>query len=108
MPTFKHKRPVADRTKSTTIFIERAKKRVTSLQEDVVKAQAVVAQAQEKLAKEEALLREGEHRLQVVQQEESNKMDHQEVPPTLPCNFAQEMAQLRACVVDFPAGVSER
>ena len=44
-------RPVADRIKHTNIFIERARKRVSSLQEDVKKAQAVVALAQEKLAR---------------------------------------------------------
>ena len=38
-------RPVADRIKHTTIFIERAKKRVASLQQDVTNAQAAVVQA---------------------------------------------------------------
>ena len=60
-------RPVADRIKHTNIFIERAKKRVHALQEDVKMAQAAVVVAQEKLAKEEVLLREGEVRLQALQ-----------------------------------------
>ena len=94
-------RPVADRIKHTNIFIERARKRVCSLQEDVKKAQAVVAVAQEKLAQEELMLREGEVRLQALQQEEATRMDCQEVPPTIPCNFAQELAQLRACVAEL-------
>ena len=94
-------RPVADRINHTNIFIERAKKRVNTFQEDVKIAQAAVVVAQEKLAKEEVLLREGEGRLQALQQEEANGMDCQEVPPTVPCNFAQELAQLRACVVEL-------
>ena len=59
---------MADRIKHTNIFIERAKKRVHALQ-DVKMAQAAVVVAQEKLAKEEVLLREGEGRLQALQQE---------------------------------------
>ena len=94
-------RPVADRIKHTNIFIERAKKRVHALQEDVKMAQAAVVVAQEKLAKEEVLLREGEDRLQALQQEEVNGMDCQEVPPTVPCNFAEELVQLRACVLEL-------
>ena len=54
-------RPVADRIKHTNIFIERAKKRVHALQEDVKMAQAAVVVAQEKLAKEEVLLRQNWH-----------------------------------------------
>ena len=92
-------RPVADRIKHTNICIERAKKRVHAFQEDVKMAQAAVVVAQEKLAKEEVLLREGEGRLQALQQEEANGMDCQEVPPTVPCNFAEELVQLRACVL---------
>ena len=80
---------MADRIKHTNIFIERTRKRVSSLQEDVKKAQAVVVLAQEKLAQEELMLREGEVRLQALQQEEAYRMDCQEVPPTIPCNFAQ-------------------
>ena len=78
-------------------FHREVKKRVYAFQEDVKMAQV----AQEKLAKEEVLLREGEGRLQALQQEEANGMDCQEVPPTVPCNFAQEFAQLRACVFEL-------
>ena len=77
--------------KHTNIFIERAKKRVSSFQEDVKKAQAAVVFAQEKLAQEEVLLRKGEIRFQALQ-EETNRMECQEVPPTVPCNFARELA----------------
>ena len=93
-------RPVADRIKHTNIFIERAKKRVRAFQEEVEMAQAAVLVAQEKLAKEEVSLREGEGRLQALQQEEANGMDCQEVPPTVPCNFAEELVRLRACVFE--------
>ena len=96
-----HDRPVADRIKHTNIFIERAKKRVASFQQDVTNAQAAVVQAQEKLAEEEALLRDGEVRLQVLMHEESNQMECQDVPPTVSCNFASELAQLRACVAEL-------
>ena len=94
-------RPVADRIKHTNIFIERAKKRVASFQQDVTNAQAAVVQAQEKSAKEVALLRDGEVRLQVFIHEESNPMECQDVTPTVPCNFASELAQLRACVAEL-------
>ena len=47
------------------------------------------------------MLREGEVRLQALQQEEATRMDCQEVPPTIPCNSAQELAQLRACVAEL-------
>ena len=40
-------------------------------------------------------------RLQALQQEEANGMDCQEVPPTVLCNFAQELAQLRGCVLEW-------
>ena len=93
--------PVMDRIKHTNIFIERAKKRVVAFQQDVTNAQAAVVQAQEKLAKEEALLRDGEVRLQALMHEASNLMECQDVPPTVPCNFASELAQLRACVAEL-------
>ena len=40
----------------------------------------------------------GKGRLQVLQQEEANGMDCQDIPPTIPCNFAQELVQLRTCM----------
>ena len=33
--------------------------------------------------------------------EESNQMECQDVPPTVPCIFASELAQLRACVAEL-------
>ena len=73
------------------IFIERVKKRVVAFQQDVTNAQAAVVQAQEKLAMEEALLRDGEVRLQALMHEASNPMECQDVPPTI-----DEIAQLKA------------
>ena len=92
-------RPVEDRIAGTKMFIERSKKRIITLQEAVVKAQAAVVEAQAKLVAEEEALRDGEQRLVTLDREASCLP--QQPPPTVPADFAQELAQLRASVQEL-------
>ena len=90
-------RPVDDRIKATKMFIERSRKRVDSVGEEVTKAQEAVLEAQAKLTKEEEALEDGLKRLNSLQQE-ADGLPEQPPPPTAPADFARELAKLRACV----------
>ena len=93
-------RPVDERIESTKLFIERAKKRVLSCQEEVAKAQAVLREAEAKVLTEEDSLREGESRLTALQLEAQRVQER--IPlPTAPADFAQELAELRVCVAEL-------
>ena len=83
-------RPVEERIESTKLFIERAKKRVTSCQEDVAKAQAVLREAEAKVLTEEDSLREGESRLAALQ------LEAQRVQERIHCT-----RRLRVCVAEL-------
>ena len=90
-------RPVDDRINSTKMFIERSRKRVDSVGEEVTKAQEAVLEAQAKLTKEEEALEDGLKRLNSLQQE-ADGLPEQPPPPAAPADFARELAKLRACV----------
>ena len=90
-------RPVHDRTKATKMFIERSRKRVDSVREEITKAQAAVLEAQAKLTKEEEALEDGLKRLNSLQHE-ADGLSEQGPPPTVPADFAREWAELRTCV----------
>ena len=81
-------------------FIERARKRVTTALEDVEKAKAALAKEETKWLYESALLTDGERRLTVLEQE-ANEMVEDPIPPIVPADFFQEMAQLRASVAEL-------
>ena len=88
-------RPVDDRIKATKMFIERSRKRVHSVREEITKAQEVVLEAQAKLTKEEEALEGGLKRLNSLQ----DGLSEQPPPPlAAPADFAREVAELRACV----------
>ena len=88
---------VDDRIKATKMFIERSRKRVDSVREEITKAQEAVLEAQAKLAKEEEALEDGLKRLNSLQQE-ADGLSEQPPPPAAPADFARELAELRACV----------
>ena len=89
-------RPDADRIASSKVFIERAKKRIAAGLEEVSLAQEALTMAQAKLQSEEYGLAEAEARLATLLIEESN--GEAVPPPTVPADFAQELAELRASV----------
>ena len=93
-------RPVEERIASSKVFIERAKKRIGICQEEVARAQQVLSKAQAKLQSEEQGLAEGEARLADLIAE-SERSREERVPPTMPANFARELAELRACVQEL-------
>ena len=90
-------RPVEDRIKATKMFIERSRKRVDSVREEITKAQEAVLEGQAKLTKEEEALEDGLKRLNSLQQQ-AHGLSEQPPPPTAPADFARELAELRACV----------
>lgn len=94
-----HVRPVDERIASSKTFIERAKKRIGCCRDDLARAQDALAQAQAKLQSEEQSLAEGEARLAALIAESEGLRE--EVPPTMPANFAHELAELRACVQEL-------
>ena len=89
-------RPVADRIASSKVFIERAKKRITTGREEVSQVLEALTSAQAKLQSDEHGLADAEARLATLLMEESNGMAAP--PPTVPADFAQELAELRTCV----------
>ena len=91
-------RPVDDRIKATKMFIERWRKRVDSVREEITKAQEAVLEAQaKKLTQEEEALEDGLKRLNSLQKE-ADGLSEQPPPPTAFADFARELAELRACV----------
>ena len=56
-----------------------------------------MSEAQAKLTKEEEALEHGLKRLNSLQQE-ADGLSEQPPPPTVPADFARELAELRACV----------
>ena len=94
-----HVLPVDEHIASSKTFIERAKKRIGGCREDVVQAQDALAQAQAKLQPEEQALAEGEARLAALFAESEGLRE--ELPPTMPANFAHELAELQACVQEL-------
>ena len=92
-------RPVDERIASTRTFLERAPMRIGSCREEVARAQEVLTQAQAKLQSEEQALVEGEARLAALTAE--SVAPREDVPPTVPANFAHELAELRACVQEL-------
>ena len=92
-------RPVDERTASTRTFLERAQKRIGPCREEVARAQEVLTQAQAKLQSEEQALVEGEARLAALTAE--SVAPREDVPPTVPANFAHELVELRACVQEL-------
>ena len=79
------------------MFIERSRKRVDSVREEITKAQAAVLEAPAKLTKEEEALEDDLKRLSALQQE-ADGLSQQQPPPTAAAGFAKELAELRACV----------
>ena len=73
---------IASRTK---MFIERSRKRVDSVREEITMAQ------------EAKRLEDGSKRLNSLEQE-ADGLSEQPPPPTAPADFARELAELRACV----------
>ena len=88
-----------ERIAATKTFLERAHKRIGSCREEVVQAQEILAKVQAKLQSEEQALVESEARLAVLMAESDVSME--DVPPTMPANFAHELAELRACVQEL-------
>ena len=67
------------------------------VREEIIEAQVVVLEVQGKLIKEEEALEDGLKRLNSLQQE-ADGLSEQQPPPTVPADFARELAELRACV----------
>ena len=83
-------------------FIERAKKRIIGCQAEVSQAQEAFARVQSKLEFEEQGLADGEARLAALIQESAAAGPRvEEVPATLPANFAHELQELRACLSEL-------
>ena len=91
-------RPVEDRIDGTKFFIERSKKRVGVLREQLSRVHAVVLGVEAKLVSEESALRDGERRLEALEQEAHAIPD---TLPTVPADFAQKLSGLRACVQEL-------
>ena len=101
-------RSVEDRIASSKEFIERAKERIVACQAEVSQAQEALAKAQSKLQQEEQGLTDGEARLAILLQESAEVGPRvEEVPPTVPANFAQELVELRACLSELRRENSE-
>ena len=95
-------RPVEDRIASTKDFIERARKRIVACQAEVSQAQEALVKAQSKLHQEEQGLSDGEARLATLMQESAEGGPRvEEVPPTIPADFANELAELRTCLSEL-------
>ena len=91
--------PVDERTASSKTFIDRAKKMIGVCRTEIVKAQEALAQAQARLQSEEQGLAEGQVRLAALTAESEGVRE--EVHPTVPANFAHELAELRGCIQDL-------
>ena len=83
-------RPVEDRIASTNDFFERARKRIVACQVEVSQAQESLVKAQSKLHQEEQGLSDGEARLATLMQESADGLRMEEVPPTIPADFANK------------------
>ena len=95
-------RPVEDRIAATKDFIQRARKRIVACQTEVSQAQEALAKAQSKLQLEEQGLTDGEARLATLMQESAEGGPRrEEVPPTIPADFAHELAELRTCLSEL-------
>lgn len=90
-------RPVQDRIAATETFLERARKRAQKERQEVEKARAILCAAEAKLSQEEDSISQAEDRLHALQ-EEARGMQESVPPATVPCDFAQELAQLRSSV----------
>ena len=95
-----HVRPVDERIVSAKTFIERAKKRIGCCRDDVAWAQRPCAGS-------------GEAPVGGAKSSTGRSTFHrgvrgfEEVPPTLPANFAHELAELRACVEELRREITE-
>ena len=79
--------PIGVQLEQSLKFVERSEKRLRVLDEE--------------RANEASLLTQAKQRVEWLRSELVAGMDCQEVPPTFPCNFAEELAQLRACVFEL-------
>ena len=109
-PTFSHLQDALKKAKAqckcarwrialTKEFFARAKKRIVACSTEVSQAQEALAKVQSKLQFEEQGLVDGKARLAALIQESAEAVE--EVPATLPANFAHELAELRACLSDL-------
>ena len=88
-------RPVEDRIASSKEFIEED----CCVSSRSQSAQEALGKAQSELQQEEQGLTDGEARLAILMQESAEVGPRvEEVPPTMPANFAQELVELRACL----------
>ena len=95
-------RSVEDRIAASKEFIERAKKRIVACQAEVSQEQEALAKVQSKLQFEKQSLADGEARLAALIQESAAAGPRvEEVPATLPANFAHELQELRACLSEL-------
>ena len=89
-------RPVEDRIKATTSFIEWSKRRIGEHQANILRLQEQLAEAKAEEEQARQHLHDGEERLCKLHQEASRMAE--DIPPTVPVDFAAELAQLRNSV----------
>ena len=91
-------RPVEDRIKATTSFIERAKRRIGEHQANILRLEEQLAEAKSEEQEARQHLHDGEERLCKLRQEASRMAE--DIPPTAPADFI-ELAQLRSSVQEL-------
>ena len=89
-------RPVEDRIKATTSFIEWSKRRIGEHQANILRLQEQLAEAKAEEEQARQHLHDGEERWCKLHQEASRMAE--DIPPTVPVDFAAELAQLRNSV----------
>ena len=89
-------RPVEDRIKATTSFIEWSKRRIGEHQANILRLQEQLAEAKAEEEQARQHLHDGEERLCKLHQEASRMAE--DIPPTVPVDFTAELAQLRNSV----------
>ena len=78
-----------------------ALKRMVACQAEVSQAQEALVKAQSKLHQEEQGLSDGEARMATLMQESAGGPRVEEVLPTIPADFANELAELRTCLSEL-------